>query len=383
MRIAIALAVVGSACSGKGPLAPQIKPVVRLVGCAPAAALPRVALDDPSLVDPTSRWLFGDVVRVPRSSVLGPGPWTPYSVDTTLPGPAAAIAARGAEAVVRGRLGAIDACFSGPAPTGSLRAMLELGVDGVLGAVRVGGLGDARGEACTARAFDGLRVVTPVEGRAEIACDLARGDAQPWRVTPTAGYEVIDVERSQLRHGADTLVPGTSDPEALPETAYVVLLRRETPGAMLQLALLWANDATSVVVAVEQAAGAPVFLGIGHTAITQSDDDSEEVHPALRIDAKSITGCVGRATHPAKLSDPAAVDAALHQLAAKCRSMQCSSTLAVAIDSDAVVRDLVEVVGAARRAGFDRVVLGGSELGCSAKAAPKKPRNRDDEVEDE
>jgi hypothetical protein len=36
-----------------------------------------------------------------------------------------------------------------------------------------------------------------------------------------------------------------------------------------------------------------------------------------------------------------------------------------------MTRDLVEVAGAARRAGFDRVLFGGPELGCSGEA--KKP----------
>jgi hypothetical protein len=62
--------------------------------------------------------------------------------------------------------------------------MLEINVSGELGDVRTGGLGDARGEGCVTRALGGLRVVTPVEEHVEIACDLARGDAQPWRVSP-------------------------------------------------------------------------------------------------------------------------------------------------------------------------------------------------------
>ncbi|MEO8702721.1 MAG: hypothetical protein ABI867_21940 [Kofleriaceae bacterium] len=323
-------------------------------------------------------------------------PWTPYAVDTSLPGKAASGAARAAEAAMRGRIAAIDGCFAGLAPTGSLRVMLEINVAGELGAVRTGGLGDARGEACVSHALEGMHVSTPQDEHVEVACDLARGDAEPWRLTPTAGYEVIDVEPTQLRHGKDLLVPGASDPTPLPVNTYLVLTRPETPGAMLQLALLWANDASAVVIGVsddkpgerrarssaegdaksiDKPGVPPRFLGIGHTAVTQGDDgDTETVRPALRVNRKTVTGCVSRGMHEAKLADPAAVSALVQRLAAKCKSITCTPTLLVAVDSDAVMRDLAEITGAARRAGFERVLFGGSELGCQQTAPAPKPR---------
>jgi hypothetical protein len=320
-----------------------------------------------------------------QPSVLGLGPWTPFALDSAVPGLAATGAARAMEAAMRGRLDAIDTCFTGPAPTGSLRVMLEINVNGELGEVRTGGLGDAAGEACVTRALGGLRVVTPVDEYVEIACDLARGDAQPWRVAPAAGYGVIEADRAQLRHGKATLVPGATDPEPLPLGTYVVVARRDTPGAMLQLGLLWANNARAVLLALDAGTAPPVFLGVGQTSATlgEDTDESEAVRPALRVNGKTVTGCAGRATHQATLADPSAVGALVQRLATKCRTIACASTLLVAIDSDAVARDLVEVTGAARRAGFERVLLGGSELGCDATTGPTKPRPRLEEVDDE
>jgi hypothetical protein len=220
-------------------------------------------------------------------------------------------------------------------------------------------------------------VATPMDEHVEVACDLARGDAQPWRVAPAAGYSVIEIERAQLRHGKDTLVPGATDPVPLPVSTYLVLARPQTPGAMVQLALLWANDASAVVLGlVDDKPGAmPLFLGIGHTAVTQGDDgNGETVRPALRVNAKTVTGCVNRATQRANLSDPTAVGVLVQRLATKCRSITCTPTLLVAVDSDAVTKDLAEITGAARRAGFERVLFGGSELGCQEVApATRKP----------
>ena len=46
------------------------------------------------------------------------------------------------------------------------------------------------------------------------------------------------------------------------------------------------------------------------------------------------------------------------------------------MDSDARASDLLEVAGAARRSGFDRVLFGGSELGCTAE-----PKKQDEDVD--
>ncbi|HEY6176265.1 MAG TPA: hypothetical protein VIX73_17540, partial [Kofleriaceae bacterium] len=65
-----------------------------------------------------------------------------------------------------------------------------------------------------------------------------------------------------------------------------------------------------------------------------------------------------------------AVDGLARKVAARCRGVRCSASLGVAIDADATASQLLDVAGAARRAGFERVLLG-SYSGC---AAPKLAR---------
>jgi hypothetical protein len=240
----------------------------------------------------------------------------------------------------------------------------------LLGSVRAGGMGDREAEACAAKALAGLRVMTPQQEHVEVACDLARGDAAPWRLSTGGGYDVIDVERLQLRHGTETLAPGSGDAEPLPSETYVVIARPDTPGGMLQLALMWARDASGILLAVADGKPAPLFLGMGNATGSVTDDDIPTLRPALRVGGKEATGCIGKTTHKAPIANAVEVSGVLQKLAARCHQIKCSPTLVVAIDSDAMTRDLVEVAGAARRAGFDRVLFGGPELGCSA--APKR-----------
>ncbi|MBA2538766.1 MAG: hypothetical protein H0V17_03955, partial [Deltaproteobacteria bacterium] len=335
------------------------------------------AINLPLIYDTTGT--FG-LPEKPETPAIEPDPWTPFAVTATPPTKTAAGAARATEAALRSRLGAIDKCFASPAATGSLRILLELDITGSLASVRAGGIGDRDGELCAAKALAGIQVMTPSQEHVEVACDLARGDAHPWRVSPTAaGYEVIEIDARQLKHGKDTLIPGASDPEPLPAETYVVVARTDTLGGMLQLALMWARDATAVLLSVGDGKTPPVFLGMGNATSTE-ESDGEALRPALRIGNKLATGCVGRAMHKANLKVPAEVSGLLQRLATRCRTLRCAPTLVIAMDSDAVARDLLEVAGAARRAGFDRVLFGGSELGCTAE--PKK-RVNDPELEPE
>jgi hypothetical protein len=294
-------------------------------------------------------------------------PWTPFAIGSTTNAIAATGAARVTEAVLRTRLAKIDDCFAKSTATGSLRLLFEIDLDGLLGSVRAGGIGDRDGEACAAKALAGMRVMTPQQEHVEVACDLARGDAAPWRLSTAGGYDVIDVETLQLRHGTETLAPGSGDAEALPSEIYVVIAKPETPGGMLQLALMWARDATGILLAVADGKPAPLFLGMGNATGSVSDDDGSAIRPALRVGGKEAIGCIGKTTHKAPVANAVEVSGILQKLAARCHQIKCSPTLVVAIDSDAMTRDLVEVSGAARRAGFDRVLFGGPELGCSGE----------------
>ena len=296
--------------------------------------------------------------------------WTPFAIAADRPQRSAAIdAARATEAALRGKLAAIDACFATSGAKGSLRALLQLDATGHIAATRVGGLGDATGEACAAKAIANLEVLAPSPTLVEVACDLARGDARPWRVTPTAGYGVIEASVRQLKYGTQTLKPGASDPSPIAVTkTFLVVAEPDTPGSMLELALLWAADDVAVV-ALRDGAGAPLFLGIGRTAASLGASSVESIRPTLRLGTTTLTSCVDRASQQTKLADPLAVGTLVQRVAEKCRKLSCTGTLAIAIDNEAKVKDLVEVVGAARRSGFDRVLIGG-ETGCRPIGTP-------------
>ena len=280
--------------------------------------------------------------------------------------------------------------------TGSVRAMLELDTEGELSSVRAGGLGDKALEACVENAVTGLRVVMPTSETAEIACDLSRGDAQPWRVTTDrSGYGVVEVTRTRVRHG-DQMLSAGEEPDTLAEhSMYLIVADADAPGAMLGLAMTWTRDADATLVAVRPAAprGAPAqFLAMGQTAASESSsgDSEDPARAMLQVGTGSVIACASRWTHVAKLADPAAVGAAAQQLAARCRTLHCSSSLVIAVDRDAVAKDLVEVTGAARRAGFERAIVvrgaggpppagaaaaedGAAGLGCTPANAGDEP----------
>ncbi len=333
----------------------------------------------PSAVSIPLVWDSTGTFVMPTQDVpsLDPDPWTPFAIDGRSPSNAVLGAARATEAALRAKLPEIDKCFLKPTPTGSLRLLLELDVVGELASVRAGGLGDKDSEWCAAKALAGLKVLTPSQEHVEIACDLSRGDAAPWRVTPTAGYQVIEADAKALRHGTQTIVPGVSEPEALPPEAYLVVAHPETLGGMLQLALMWARDATAVLLAVGDGKTPPVFLGMGN--VNPSEDDGDAVRPAVRVGRQATTGCVARTTHKADPSKAGELAGLMQKLADRCRTVNCAPTMVVSIDSDAVTRDLLEVAGAARRAGFDRLLFGGAELGCTAER-PKKGGDLDIEI---
>src|SRR5262249_47810810 len=109
--------------------------------------------------------------EAPTLGVHPDAPWTPFALGDDAPPRTAPLVARATEAAIRGRFAAIAGCFSGPAPVGSLRAMIAVRGDGSIDSARTGGLGDVA-EACVARRLIELHVVTPVHDAAEIACDF-------------------------------------------------------------------------------------------------------------------------------------------------------------------------------------------------------------------
>jgi hypothetical protein len=298
-------------------------------------------------------------------------PWTPFAIAFDRPSRAAIPIARATEAAIRGKLGAIDACFAKSPAKGSLRAMIQLDAEGRPTAARLGGLGDAAGERCAAKVLADLHVLAPSPLLAEIACDLSRGDARPWRVTPTAGYGVIEASREKLQYGTQTLQLGASEPPPIADTkTFLVIAEPDTPGSMLELALQWAADDV-VVIALREGAASPLFLGVGRTGASLGASSVDAVRPTLRLGTRTLTSCVDRSSQQTKLADPVAIGTLVQRVADKCKKLSCTGTLAIALDEDARAKDLVEVIGAARRAGFDRILIGG-ETGCRPIDTPAR-----------
>jgi hypothetical protein len=300
-------------------------------------------------------------------------PWTPFALEDDPPARSASGVARATAGAVRLGLATVASCFPATAPLGSLRAMFAVHGDGSITGVRAGGLGDAEIEACVARRLPELRVATPAHDTVEVACDLARGEARPWRVTPTAGYAVIEATSRAVRHGEATVTPRALDPAPLPaDQTFLVIASPDATGVMLELAFAWAEQGDATVVAVRDGGGAPVFLGMAPTEHQVGGVEMAAVWPALRVGGGTLTACVERTIGRAPLGDPEAVDAVVRRIAARCRAVRCGGSLGVAIDPDATARELAQITGATRRAGFDRVLFG-SYPGCAAGKPVRTP----------
>ena len=295
-----------------------------------------------------------------------PEPWTPYARQGMAPNGSAVAVARLTERVLRGHLAPIAACFTGAAPTGSLRAMLAVDGEGHVRLARIGGLGDPASERCLAKALVGL-AVSPKTEDTEVACDLSRGDAQRWRVTP-ASYEVITTTRTSITHRGRTVELGASEPEPLPANrTYLILVQRETPGTVLEAAIAWAFEGDATLIALQSDGLAPVLLGIGRSTFTLGDahDDINAVDVSLEVDRTQLAACVRVDAQSAPLADAKAVRETLDNLAARCRRATCASTIGLTLEGGGTAGALAEVIEAVRHAGFPRVLIGGG-IGCRA-----------------
>lgn len=324
-----------------------------------------ITFDAPGSAAPTAtNWLETSGAPAPE---VPTSPWTPFALADGTPLTVAPILARVTETAVRQRLDRLGACFPAPAPTGSLRILLQLDPGGDLRGVRVGGLGDPASEACLRRALVGLHVLSPTLDGAEVACDLSRGDAQRFRVTP-ASYEVITTTALGMSHGGQTFELGASEPEPLPANqTYLILLRPETPGTVLELALGWAFEGDATLIATERGAAPPVLVGVGRSTFALGDahDPIGALDVSLEVTRDRLAACVGSTAEDAALADPRAIDALLARLAQRCRKGTCASTLGLVVEGGANGDRLVTVVDAVRRAGFERTLIGGG-VGCRA-----------------
>ena len=277
--------------------------------------------------------------------------WTPYAVGAFAVERAAPVA-RAAESMLRGKREKLEACFAKQKALGSLRAVLGVQGDGNVAQVRAGGIGDGVIEACVEKELVGTKVVNPPGMTTEVTCDFARGDAQQWRITPSDGYGVIAVNRKEMRFGDTSVAMGALEPDALPANkTYLIVTEPDAPGSILTSALAWAAEGDASLVALHDGKQAPMYLGMARVG----PDDQLSSRPILILGRKNVQACLGKQTREGKISE--AGQLAL-KLAARCKTMRCGS-LVVGIDDLALARDLVEVTGAARRAGFERVVIGG------------------------
>ena len=378
MRLALA-SIALAACGGREHAAavPAGRPAIQLVGCQPATPAPVVAADSAAVAAEVTElgkgggW--GTLEVRPRDEAGAPprppadgAPWTPFAIETAPPIATATTVAHATEAAIRARIATLDACFTAPSPVGSIRAMLEIDAAGSLTAARVGGLGDRGGEDCLSRALDGLHVVMPTTEPVEVACDLARGEAKPWRVATDAGYDAIEVTQARVRHGATTLALTASEPAPLPSgPTYLVVVDPQATGSLIEVATSWAFEGDTTLVALRAPSGPPLLIGAARTMYSSGDtfEDVAALRATLTVSAKMVSSCVRTSVQVAPLADPKAAGDLVMALAATCRRVRCASTLRVALDGDALARDLAEVMAAARRAGFERVLIGGSP-GC-------------------
>jgi hypothetical protein len=303
--------------------------------------------------------VFDSIQIADRPSVIGSAQkiaWTPFAIGAFAPERATNVA-RATAAALRGRADKLEACFT-PAIAGSLRTLLGVQSDGTVAMIRAGGIGDDAVETCVEKELAGAKVVNPLGDATEIACDFARGDAQPWRVTPTASYGVIAATRKDMSFGKQSIVVGALEPDTLPgNQTYLIVAEPDTPGSVLSNALAWASEGDASLVALRDGTRAPVYLGMGRIGY----DDAAASRPMLMLERDKLSACHDKQIKVGKLADAGKL---AMQLAKRCKSTRCG-TLVIGVTDLALAKDLVEVTGAARRAGFDHVVIS-ARIKCAA-----------------
>lgn len=304
---------------------------------------PRAAPDEPAALPPPAR-------DVPE--------WTPFAITA----PPAGSTAQPVEEVtkkVRERLPAIERCFDDN--RGMVRAMIALDAFG-RAALRAGGLGDIAAERCIERALAGIDVNTSVP--VELACDITRGGEAPLRVSPDAGYTVIELTDHELRNRSSVrpLPPRGALPTVTvlgSASSVLVVAEPDAPGYGFDHALWWAPAGTTLV-AVKAAGGAPVFLGMGDSRAHRQAATTKRV-VQLRTDGGRMRACIPgeQLDASAPLVDAKQMNAVMQVVKSACERQACESTIVVGTSGDFVAKDLVATTSAARRAGFAQISIGG------------------------
>ena len=361
--------------SAATPAAVAPKPALH-VHCEPARLPPRPALKlpgspvrhaaeatrpEPSEHDIAHR---APVRDLPDVHVADTHAWTPFAASEALaPMDIATVAAKELEPMISSRADKLEACFG--EHTGSVRAMLRVAFDGGVIDARTGGLGERDAETCLAGALVGLKVSAPPIVP-EIACDLDRGEPQPWRVTKSADYTVLDVTATDVLRGGVHAVIGSDEQDA--KTTFLVIAPSTLPAIRIDQATMLVLAGSATVVAIQLDAGAPVFAGMGLDGrLGRGGEDPVDADPVmLAIDPSGapVRACIDGGFVSDAALEPKALDDLFGKLATQCKTRTCSTTFAVGPWGSA--RDLAVIAEAAFRAGTPRVVLG-SDASCGAQ----------------
>jgi hypothetical protein len=286
--------------------------------------------------------------------------WTPFAAESIADAETARFVIKPVADGVTERLPAIDTCFDGA--KGAVRVIITLATTGFQKTARAGGLGDTAIESCIAAA------VSEVAGSllpevVEVACDITRGGDAPLRVSPDAGYLVVEVTPTELRStsGVREIPPkGTRGATMLGNVSSVLVVAEpDAPAHGIAAALHWA-PITTTLVAVKASGGAPVFVGMGDTRVERVASTDKRV-VQLRTDKGRMRACVPGSTldDSAPLLDPRAMDRVMEAVRTACASTACEPTIVVGTTGEFIAKDLVATTSAARRAGFHAISIGG------------------------
>jgi hypothetical protein len=280
--------------------------------------------------------------------------WTPYAQSVPqLDAAAIATAATAGRDAMKAKLPELERCFAKNDATGSLRAMLSFAPTGELDRVRVGGLGDAAAETCFADALRATKL--PAAAAAfELACDFSRGRDALWRVTPTAGYELIAAKRDGLELGG-TLVPFDRVHDAKLDRTKVALIvaDADAPATAMLTAVQHAGLAPATLVAVRADGPLELLAMVAMTGI----EHGEALE--LAISDGVVRSCGdGSAVPTAPLRDPAALDKLFEAARKGCPPSVCAANIVLG----ASAADVAALGFGALRAGYQRVGI--IESGC-------------------
>lgn len=273
----------------------------------------------------------------PATAAPEPAAWTPFAASATRP-PLTVSAPAAAQFPPAMSLGALQNCLG--TTNGSFRTVMKLGTDGSVISARTGGLGNKDAETCISATLVGTKG-PPVELVTEIACDFQRGDATPWRVSPEAGYTVIEP--------GTEYAPQPTDAEA----TFLVVLEPTTPADVAGKALDVASRGAASIVALKIDEGAPLYVAAGAHAPTSPDPST----PFTVDTGEPITVCGGLLEAP--VSGPLhQADTLIGKASRRCTHRPCPAVLAITTTGPRTAKDLAALAGAARGLDFERIVLG-------------------------